>query len=176
MDEGVRRLLRQHLDEDQLERLAALTQGWRQMPFGYDPELRAFQVRDEWLQEAFPEADDIPDETVDLLLLAAEVLTEHQDELDCEQLHEAPADEEEGVISVHFPLAEIMAAAHLEELLEKTDYRFESRDSPDGYTITIHYRYRTDHEFASKRNHIQWLVELARRLGSGRHYKAHRLT
>lgn len=174
----VQRLLQQHLTADQFERLTALSRGWQEMPFAYDPELNAFHVRDEWVHGAFSEPDDVPEETLDLLLLAAEILTEHRDELDCRSLLETAADEEEKEehVTVHFPVAEILAAAHLEELLEHTDYRVESRDTPDGYVVTVYYRYRTDHEFASRRNHIQWLIDLARHLGSGRRYKGWRLT
>jgi len=176
VDARVQRLLEQHLTGTHYRQLVELTGTWRSMPFYFDPELDAFQIRDEWLLEAFPDPDAIPDETVDLLLRAAEILTEHREELDSQRFAEAPAREEEGEITVHFEPAELVAAAHLEELLEHHHYRFESRDTPAGYTITIHYRYRTDHEFASQRGHIQWLIELARRLGGGRRYKAWRVT
>jgi len=178
VSDDVRRVLKEHLSAFQFEQLAALTRGWQDMPFAYDPELNAFHVRDEWVHDAFPDPDEIPEDTLDLLLLAAEILTEHRDELDCRSLLEevSPQEEREDHITVHFPVPEMLAAAHLEELLEHTDYRVESRDAPDGYIITVYFRYRTDHEFVSRRSHIQWLIDLARHLGAGRRYKAWRLT
>ncbi|HEY8418185.1 MAG TPA: hypothetical protein VIK93_09155, partial [Limnochordales bacterium] len=151
MEDRVQRLLEQHLAPDEYRRLESLTRGWKQMPFYYDQDLEAFHVRDEWLHEAFSDPDSVDEATVDLLLKAAEILTEHRDQLDCQRLGEPPAQEEESAVTVEFAPAEMLAAAHLEELLEHTDYRFESRDLPGSYVITIRYRFRTEHEYISRK-------------------------
>lgn len=176
MEELVQRLLEQHLAPAEFRRLERLTRGWKQMPFYYDADLEAFHVRDEWLHDVFSDPDSVDEATVDLLLKAAEVLTEHRDQLDCHALGEPPAQEEEASVTVEFAPAEMLAAAHLEELLEHTDYRVESRDLPASYMITIYYRFRTEHEYMTRKSHIEWLIELARRLGGGRRYKAERLS
>lgn len=174
--DDVRRLLQQHLTEAEFQRLDELTAGFRPMPFVYDEELQAFHVRDEWLLDAFADPETIAEETVELLLKAADILSEHREQLDCRRLGEPPAEEEEAELAVAFAPAEMMAAAHLEELLDHTDYRYESRDTPAAYVITVRYRFRTEHEYNSRRGHIQWLIELARRLGGGRSFKGERLS
>ncbi|MBO8140604.1 MAG: hypothetical protein H0Z37_00315 [Firmicutes bacterium] len=172
MDEPVRQLLVRHMSRTDLDVLETLTDGWRRMPFVYDPELAAFSIRDEWLLNI----PDSGEETVDVLLRAADILTDHRTELDLGRLGEAPPVEEEASVKIEFPLHKLVAAAHLEELLEGTDYRFQTDQTPTGYVITVWYRYRTDYEYAARKGHLDWLVELAQRLAAGRRFRARRLT
>lgn len=178
MSPAMRAILERYLAAEDLRVLEQVTQGWRHNPFEYSAEMEAFQVREDWaLGDPFAESEQrsLPENILDSLLRASEVLTSNRGELD-RQEWAAPAQEATSTLTYRFERERLSIAERFEALLDQTDYRVSASTLGDGARlVAVELVYRTDLEYSRQKDHVQWLVELAEHLARGSSMRGERL-
>ena len=177
-------VLSRHLPEEAFRQLQVLSRDWRENPFAYDALLEQFEVADAW---ADAHAERLADEQVlDVLLRACDVLTEHRRELGplgpAQQVQE-PANEETIELVFDFPAAgggargddEAVARTFLQLLQGETAYRVREEDLGALRRVWVRFGFRGEFEYQARKSHLDWLLELARRLRHGRPFQGERL-
>ena len=187
-DQGVQprwqAVLKRWLSAEEFQRLRTLSRGWQLNPFAYDGELGRFEVAEAWADPEVGPA--VREEDLDLLFRACDVLTDHLDELG--PLPEAvrsgrPAQAESVELHYDFAAAPMgagvddasVAERFLQLLRGEQAFRVTEEDLGGVRRVRVRFDFRGDFEYQAKKSHLDWMLELARRLKEGRPFRGYRL-
>ncbi len=162
-------LLKSVLPETEYALLERLTRGWKDNPFHFDRESEQFELADDWLFRY--------GEALDLLLRSCELLSRRVAELDQKSLGpggQGRSETEEFALSFTFDAgaqgaarSDLAVADRFIDLLSRDPvYRLSVIDGHNAKVVKVSFDFRSDHEFFTRKNQVQWLLETARRLST----------
>lgn len=173
-------VLRRYLSPDEFSRLRALSGEWRLNPFAFDGEVGRFEVAEGWMAEKADE--ELSEEDLDVVLRACDVLSDHLDELG--PVPDGVTGRPEA-IGLHFDFVSGMLGPGVDDLAVaerfvgmlrgQENYRLHEEELGGIRRVWVHFDYRSDFEYQSKKSHLDWTLELARHLKEGRPFKGRRL-
>ncbi|MCL4514880.1 MAG: hypothetical protein M1379_04755 [Firmicutes bacterium] len=166
-------LLKSVLPEKEYALLERLTRGWKDNLFHFDRKSGEFELADDWLLRYGADREQV----LDLLLRSCEVLSSRVAELDQKSLGHGGrgrGETEEFSLSFTFDAgargsarSDLAVADRFVDLLVRDPvYRLSVVDGPNAKMVRVSFSFRSDHEFFTRKNQVQWLLETARRLSS----------
>lgn len=169
-------MLAGRLSSREVERLRELTGDWAVDPFTFNGERRAFEVSQEWLDGHL----DDPEEDIDLVLKACQVLTDAAaagEGVPAEAGAAPVAGAEAGSFVLLFRFDEEPGAAEVFRRLlwHEAAYRVALSGDRENPRVSVGFRFLGEEEFFRRRQHVYWLRELAGRLYRGRPYEGSRV-
>lgn len=132
----------------------------------------------------YGDEDDRLEADLDVILKACDVLSDHLAELEVEAMPGRERADEAGAMTLTYEFSEgsgAPAAGDLEvgrrfvRLLEGQDaFRLVEEDLGSVRRVRVEFRFRGEFDYQSKKSHLDWTLELARRLKEGRPFQGRR--